>query len=148
MYWFLPTPGFLFGIAMRQSGCLSKSLLFSLTISGSIHIPNIKPFSCSLEERPASPFGSLRPLAVQSPREVVSSSRSPNQPSSRTKSSIPTSLAVSARSSSFSSLKSKYVASQLFTRTGLSLSLQGPRHTFSFTNLCISWLIPFKPLSE
>ena len=106
------------GMCRHQSGCCSIRQLIGLTISGSNHKPNWSPRARNLAPNPASPSGSFCRFTNQSPRLVVSSLRSPNQPSSRTSISMPTSFASRAKASSLSSSKSKYVASQLFTRIG------------------------------
>ena len=85
---------------------LGKRALSLLTISGSNHRPNFIPMSLILPASPVIPSGSLCRLGYQSPREVVSSSRFPNHPSSSTNSSMPSSLALSAMERIFSSSKS------------------------------------------
>ena len=77
-------------------GAPRTARLRSLTISGSIQIPNRSPSASTWRPRPSSPSGSLRRSTTQSPSDESSSSRSPNQPSSSTNSSTPRSRAAIA----------------------------------------------------
>ena len=65
------------------------------------------------------PLGSFSKLQYQSPIEVLALFLLPNQPSSRTSSSMPNFLAEAAISRIVSSLKLKYAASQVLISTGL-----------------------------
>ena len=133
---------------IAQSGCAANSWLFALTISGSIHSPKRMPRSSIRRARPSIPLGSLRRSTTQSPSEVVSSSRAPNQPSSRTNSSIPRSRATVAMSTSFCSSKSKYVPSQLLIRTGRGRSRQAPRASRSRYSPWYAALRPSRPAAD
>ena len=97
------------------------------TISGSNHKPNFIPKLRIFSERLPIPLGSLLGFTCQSPNPAQSFSLSPNQPSSNTNNSIPTSNAFLAIFTNFSSSKSKYVASQLLIKTGRSFSRHLPR---------------------
>ncbi len=77
------------------------------TISGSIQSPKSSPSPVIRAATPSRPSGSLRRSTIQSPSEVVSSSRAPNQPSSSTNSSTPSSRAEAAMATSLSASKSK-----------------------------------------
>ena len=136
------------GISIAQSGCSLYRSLFTLSISGSTHIPNDIPSAFILSHIPLSPFGSFFLFTYQSPSELLSSSLFPNQPSSMTKSSIPTSCPAFASSYSFLSLISKYAASQLLSSTGRSLYCHCPRTICFLTKSCIFLLMALKPLSE
>ncbi len=148
MLWERPSECGFSGISTTHSGCRRCSLLPRLTISGSTQMPKSSPRAFTLRQIPPRPSGSFFGFGSQSPSECLSSSRSPNHPSSMTKSSIPRSRARLARETSFLSLKSKPTASQLFRRTGRLRLFQNPRTTCSRTNLCIRWLIPLKPSPE
>ena len=66
----------------------------SLTISGSIHSPKRSPSASTVRGEAARGRSAACAVSTnQSPSEVVSSSRAPNQPSSRTNSSTPRSRA-------------------------------------------------------
>ncbi|MMZ64293.1 hypothetical protein D1872_266070 [compost metagenome] len=106
-YWWRPCFRFRFGVPTTQSGwaCINREASF--TISGSNHKPNFMPSLLISPAKYFSPLGSLSLFTNQSPSEVVSSLRVPNQPSSRTSSSMPRSAAALAMASIFSSLKSK-----------------------------------------
>ena len=127
--WLRDRTGFLPGIANAHSGCSRYRSESSFIISGSIHIPNFRPFLFTCSIRLLRPHLILLSFTYQSPRPESSLFLFPNQPSSRTSISMPSEAASSARASIFSSSKSKYVASQLFIRTGLSASLYFPLHT-------------------
>ena len=118
--WFLPSECSRLGLTKHQSGCSLYSLLLTFTISGSTQIPKSSPSLFTLSAKPLMPFGSFFELTSQSPSDFVSSSRSPNHPSSMTKSSHPTSAARFARRRSLDSSNLKYAASQLFKRIGRS----------------------------
>ena len=59
------------GSPIAQSGWAANSSLRSLTISGSIQIPNRRPSASIRRARPSIPFGSLRRSTNQSPSERV-----------------------------------------------------------------------------
>ena len=107
MNWFLPKEGSRFGMMTAQSGCASKRRLFLLIISGSTQIPNSMSISWILFARRVIPAGSFFVFTNQSPRLDLSLSRWPNHPSSRTKSSTPSSLADLASSTILLSEKLK-----------------------------------------
>ena len=115
------------GTPIAHSGWARYRSLSGLTISGSIQRPKPSPSSVIRRATPSRPSGSLRRSTTQSPSDVVSPSRWPNQPSSSTNSSIPRSRADRAIATSRSASKSKYVASQLLSRTGRGRSRHGPR---------------------
>ena len=117
------------GTASAQSGCARYSSLSSLIISGSIQTPNFSP--SAFTRRASSPSGmpSFSSFTVQSPSELLSSRRAPNQPSSITSISTPSFAAPSASVSRLSPVKSKYEASQLLSRMGVLVSRYLPRRT-------------------
>ncbi len=115
------------GTPIAQSGCARNRSESGLTISGSIHSPNSRPSALTSRASPSSPCGSLRSLTTQSPSERSSLSRRPNQPSSRTNSSMPIALAARAIATMRSWSKSKYVPSQLLSSTGRGRSRHSPR---------------------
>ena len=81
-------------------------------------MPNFRPFSLHLFMTGSSPPTSFFVLTFQSPKEVLSLSRRPNHPSSRTNVSIFSSFNPSIKPNSFFVSKSKNVASQLFATIG------------------------------
>src|SRR5699024_3141617 len=103
--WFLPCDRRRLGTCINQSGCFSYSSLTFDIISGSNQRPKSKPKSVILFANPVMPFGNLRSSTNQSPKDVVSSSRLPNQPSSKTIISTPTSIQPFAMDNFFSSSK-------------------------------------------
>ena len=99
-------------------------------------MPNLMPqlFTASTSSFNEQPI--LFSFVNQSPSPLLSSSLFPNQPSSITSISTPSSAAFFARfTMEFLSI-SKYEASQLFTSTGLTSFLYFPLHTFSLIHLC------------
>ena len=82
------------------------------------------PIPWIASDRGFSPPGSLASLAVQSPRPSLSLLRLPNQPSSSTIISMPSAADSRAKSSSFSDVKLKVMASQLLITTGRRRSFQ------------------------
>ena len=98
---------------------LEELAAFGLIISGSIHSPKSMP---SATIRSGDAGDAVRQLARcrRTSRRARSCRRraSPNQPSSSTNSSTPSSWATRAMSTSLSSVNSKYVPSQLLMSTG------------------------------
>ncbi len=90
-----------------QSGWARWMSLSGLIISGSNQRPKVIPSACTWSMSGPSPSGYLRGSTSQSESERVSSSRIPNQPSSRTKRSAPSRAARVAMSRSTGSEWSK-----------------------------------------
>ena len=123
------------GFCNTYSGCERIRSLSGLIISGSIQMPNCNPFlrisSASVSSPPV-----LETLSVQSPSDVFSSLRLPNQPSSMTNNSAPTAAAHSENRKILSRSKSNLHASQILTATGRSFKNCG-RMICRFTKRCI-----------
>src|SRR6218665_30996 len=100
-----------------QSGCFSYNSLFGFAISGSIQMPNFTPFFSPSAITGFNPLGSLVLFSSQSPSPARSSLRGyllANHPSSSKNKSNPSLEASPTKFFRLSSLKSKYVVSQLF----------------------------------
>mmetsp|Transcript_33750 Transcript_33750/g.82978 ORF Transcript_33750/g.82978 Transcript_33750/m.82978 type:complete len:277 (+) Transcript_33750:389-1219(+) len=87
-------------------------------------MPNLRPIALISLTIPGSPSGNFLRSSYQSPSEEVASSRSPNHPSSSTIISTPTLAATRASSSTLAWETSKYIASQVFRRTGGTVANQ------------------------
>ena len=104
--------------------------------------------ACMRSESLVIPPGSFFVFTYQSPRLVLSLSLRPNQPSSRTNSSTPTSFAAFASSRILLSEKLKYVASQLLHSTGRSLNFHAPRTMWLLMKACMLPAAPSFPNGE